>query len=144
MFLDLDNFKHINDGLGHQYGDMLLKMISLGLQQIKGIENSCYRMGGDEFVIIIEPKERKNIQLILNEVNYLFNKPWDLNGTEYYCTMSMGIVRYPDDGCDVNELIKKQILLCMRLKRLVRIDMSIIMTRRRELLLKGWIWKKYA
>lgn len=107
LFLDLDNFKHINDGLGHQYGDMLLKMISLGLQQIKGIENSCYRMGGDEFVIIIEPKERKNLQLILNEVNYLFNKPWDLNGTEYYCTMSMGIVRYPDDGSDVNELIKK-------------------------------------
>lgn len=107
MFLDLDNFKHINDGLGHQYGDMLLKMISLGLQQIKGIENSCYRMGGDEFVIIVEPNERKRLPEILKEINHLFNNPWDLNGTEYYCTMSMGIVNYPDDGHDVNELIKK-------------------------------------
>lgn len=107
MFLDLDNFKHINDGLGHQYGDMLLKIISLGLQQIKGIENSCYRMGGDEFVIIVEPKEKKRLPEILREITYLFNKPWDLNGTEYYCTMSMGIVSYPDDGNDVNELIKK-------------------------------------
>lgn len=107
LFLDLDNFKHINDGLGHQYGDMLLKMISLGIQQIRGIENSCYRMGGDEFVIIIEPQESENLQTILKEIDYLFNKPWDLNGTEYYCTMSMGIVRYPDDGSDVNELIKK-------------------------------------
>ncbi|MDE6699156.1 MAG: GGDEF domain-containing protein [Lachnospiraceae bacterium] len=107
MFLDLDNFKHINDGLGHQYGDMLLKMISLGLQQIKGIENSCYRMGGDEFVIIVVPSEKKRLPEILKEIKYLFNKPWDLNGTEYYCTMSMGIVSYPDDGHDVNELIKK-------------------------------------
>lgn len=107
MFLDLDNFKHINDGLGHQYGDMLLKMISLGLQQIKGIEDSCYRMGGDEFIIVIEPDHTDRLNEILDEINTLFNKPWDLKGTEYYCTMSMGIVSYPEDGDNVQELIKK-------------------------------------
>lgn len=107
MFLDLDNFKHINDGLGHHYGDMLLKIISLGLQQIPGIEDNCYRMGGDEFVIIVEPNQMYRIDEILRQVKHLFNKPWDLNGTEYYCTMSMGIVSYPDEGEDVNELVKK-------------------------------------
>lgn len=107
MFLDLDNFKHINDGLGHQYGDMLLKMISLGLQQIRGIENSCYRMGGDEFVIIVEPSEMDGIDDIIEQIRVLFSKPWDLNGTEYYCTMSMGIVNFPEDGKEVNDLVKK-------------------------------------
>ena len=50
LYLDLDDFKHINDGLGHQYGDVLLKSISHALKRINGIENTCYRMGGDEFV----------------------------------------------------------------------------------------------
>jgi diguanylate cyclase (GGDEF)-like protein len=107
FFLDLDNFKHINDGLGHQYGDMLLKMVSLGIQQIRGIENNCYRMGGDEFVILIEPDMNHLIDDIIESIEELFKKPWHLNGTEYYCTMSMGIVSYPSDGTDVNELIKK-------------------------------------
>ncbi len=107
MFLDLDDFKHINDGLGHQYGDMLLKMVSLGLQQIKGIENSCYRMGGDEFVILLEPDMCHVADRILTSIRELFNKPWYLGNTEYYCTMSMGIVIFPEDGTDVNELIKK-------------------------------------
>ena len=107
LFLDLDNFKHLNDGLGHQYGDMLLKIISLGLQQIKGIEDSCYRVGGDEFVIIVENEQIDRADEILRDVKELFNKPWELNGTEYYCTMSMGVVSYPEDGKSVQELIKK-------------------------------------
>lgn len=107
MFIDLDDFKHINDGLGHQYGDMLLKMISMGLQQIDGIEEHCYRVGGDEFLIIINSKEYPKFEKILASIQALFDKPWCLNGTDYYCKMSMGIVFYPEDSDDVHELIKK-------------------------------------
>ncbi len=107
MFLDLDDFKHINDGLGHQYGDMLLKMISISLQQIDTITNCCYRVGGDEFVILIKPENKDKIEEIIDEIFSLFNKPWLLGSTEYYSTMSMGIVCFPDDGTEVNELIKK-------------------------------------
>lgn len=56
LFMDLDDFKHINDGLGHQYGDVLLQQVAAGLQGIAGIRGHCYRMGGDEFVIIILPQ----------------------------------------------------------------------------------------
>lgn len=107
LFIDLDNFKHINDGLGHQYGDMLLRLISIGLQQIEGIVNNCYRVGGDEFVIIIKPDQMEFADKIINDIKSLFSKPWNINNTEYYSTMSVGIVRYPEDGKDVNELIKK-------------------------------------
>ena len=50
LYIDLDDFKHINDGLGHQYGDVLLKAISHSLQRIEGIEDTCYRMGGDDLI----------------------------------------------------------------------------------------------
>lgn len=107
MFLDLDNFKHINDGLGHHHGDMLLKLISIGLQQIEGICDSCYRVGGDEFVILIHPEQKDNIDDIIENILGMFNKPWLIDGTEYYSTMSMGIVCYPEDGTEVNDLLKK-------------------------------------
>lgn len=107
MFIDLDNFKHINDGLGHQHGDMLLKMISIGLQQIDDISDSCYRVGGDEFIIIVRPEHREKIDSIIKSIVDMFDKPWLINGSEYYSTMSMGIVKYPEDGTDVNDLIKK-------------------------------------
>lgn len=107
LFIDLDDFKHINDGLGHQYGDLLLKMVSIGLQQIKGIVDKCYRLGGDEFLIIISPEEFKNLDYILASIKKLFSKPWSLENGDYYCTMSMGIVEFPKDGNDVNDLIKK-------------------------------------
>ena len=56
LFIDLDDFKHINDGLGHQYGDILLQQIAAGLTGIPGLRGHCYRMGGDEFIIIIGPE----------------------------------------------------------------------------------------
>ena len=107
LYLDLDDFKHINDGLGHQYGDVLLKAISHSLQRITGIENTCYRMGGDEFVIIIPSTCYDKFETILEEIRIVFNKPWFLKGADYYCTTSMGIVTFPDEGETVQDLIKK-------------------------------------
>jgi len=107
LYMDLDDFKHINDGLGHQYGDILLQDISHAFMRVKGVENSCYRMGGDEFVIIIPPESYHRFDGIVEDVKNIFNKPWFLKDADYYCTMSMGICCYPDDGRDVADLIKK-------------------------------------
>ena len=107
LYIDLDDFKHINDGLGHQYGDILLKAISSSIQQIVGIENNCYRMGGDEFIIIVSRHNRALLTQIINEIKTIFTRPWLLKDADYYCTMSMGVVRFPTDGDTVEELIKK-------------------------------------
>lgn len=107
LYLDLDDFKHINDGLGHQYGDVLLKAISHSLQRIRGIEETCYRMGGDEFVIIVPDSEYECLSEILTQIRAIFEKPWFLKGADYYCTMSMGIVTFPDEGETVQDLVKK-------------------------------------
>ena len=107
IYLDLDDFKHINDGLGHQYGDVLLKAISGSLQKINGVENTCYRMGGDEFVILVPHTSYDRFEEILENIRIIFNKPWFLKGADYYCTSSIGVVTFPDEGETVQDLIRK-------------------------------------
>lgn len=107
LYLDLDDFKHINDGLGHQYGDVLLKAIAQNFQRIEGIENTCYRMGGDEFIIIVPPGNYDKLEQIVSSIKEIFMKPWFLKDSDYYCTMSMGIVDFQDEGEAVHDLIKK-------------------------------------
>ncbi len=107
MYLDLDDFKHINDSLGHQYGDALLQDISKAMSRIDGISNSCYRMGGDEFVIIVPPESFDKYDKIVEEIKNAFATPWYLKDSDYYCTMSMGVVKFPENGDNVSELIRK-------------------------------------
>lgn len=107
LYMDLDDFKHINDGLGHQYGDVLLKNISGAIHSIKGIEDSCYRMGGDEFVMIVPPRSYKFFNEIIDNIKAVFARPWYLKDGDYYCKMSMGYVTFPDEGNSVEDLIKK-------------------------------------
>ena len=117
LYIDLDDFKHINDGLGHQYGDVLLKAISHSLKRIEGIENSCYRMGGDEFIVIISEAVYPQMERILRDIDSIFSKPWFLKGEDYYCTMSMGIACFPSDGNSVDDLIRKADMALMTAKR---------------------------
>lgn len=106
LYIDLDDFKHINDALGHQYGDALLRNIAHSFRQVRGIENTCYRVGGDEFIIIISPEFFSEEERIIKEITAIFDRPWFLKDADYYCRMSMGRVRFPDDAQDVQELIK--------------------------------------
>ena len=107
LYMDLDDFKHINDSLGHQYGDVLLKSIAQGMHNVQGIQRTCYRMGGDEFVIIVPPKQYDRLEQIVEGIKSVFSRPWFLKDADYYCTMSMGIVQFPTEGEGVEELIKK-------------------------------------
>ena len=125
IYLDLDDFKHINDGLGHQYGDVLLKAISNSMRRIEGIENTCYRMGGDEFVIIVPCSSYPKFETIKEEIQIVFNKPWFLKGADYYCTSSIGIVTFPEDGDTVQELIKKADIAMYQAKKSGKNKLSV-------------------
>lgn len=107
LCIDLDDFKNINDALGHRYGDILLKNVSASFCQIAGIENNCYRVGGDEFMIIVPQHTYLMLERVIDDVRKIFSRPWMLKGADYYCTMSMGIVKFPADGDTVEDLMKK-------------------------------------
>lgn len=107
IYLDLDDFKQVNDGLGHQYGDVLLQEISSFISSVQYIQNSCYRMGGDEFVIIISPEVFPKVTEIVQQICARFALPWDLMGVEYYSTMSMGLAVFPDNGTHMQDILQK-------------------------------------
>ena len=87
--------------------DWVLKSISHSLQRIPEIHNTCYRMVGDEFVIVVPPESIARFDGIVEEIKEIFSKPWFLKNADYYCTMSMGICYFPEDGSSVQDLIKK-------------------------------------
>ena len=107
LFIDMDDFQNINDGLGHQYGDMLLKSIAHNIIRVPGIEKNCYRISGDEFAVIVHGDAYKELSRICKDLREIFNRPWFLKNEDYYCTMSMGVVCFPTDGNNVDDLNRK-------------------------------------
>ena len=107
IMMDVDRFKQYNDTYGHHNGDKYLVLVAQTLQAaLRGDDHAC-RMGGDEFIIIVKPEQYDRLEQIIEEVQAIFNKPWFLHSADYYCTMSMGVVRFPKDANTVTDLIKK-------------------------------------
>jgi diguanylate cyclase (GGDEF)-like protein len=105
LFIDLDDFKDINDTLGHLAGDDLLYQISEFLSQETLEFGSPYRYGGDEFVLLAENKTRDDLERIRDLLLNRFNRGWVLNGQSAACKASIGAVKYPDGDKTDDELI---------------------------------------
>lgn len=105
LYLDLDRFKYLNDTLGHQAGDELLKKVGERLSTIVGNKGTVYRQGGDEFIIFLNDGTRENATKMGNNILTEFRKSFILFGQEYYSTPSIGISRYPIDGLDAETLV---------------------------------------
>lgn len=106
--IDFDNFKIVNDTLGHDYGDKFLKSISKKLKECISKDDIIARFGGDEFNIL-----QKNIKGIddakklVNKILDKFKTPVVVDNYEFDITASIGVILYPDDACGVDELLKK-------------------------------------
>ena len=107
LCIDIDDFQNINDGLGHQYGDILLKAIAHNLSRVAGIEENCYRISGDEFAVIVKGDNYRELSRICKDLREIFERPWFLKTQDFYCTMSMGVVCFPTDGNTVEDLNRK-------------------------------------
>ena len=106
-FFDLDNFKTVNDTLGHSFGDELLANVGerIKLHMRKG--DTIARLGGDEFIMMQSNiKDLGEITRLAARIQEMFQRPWMLDGHEFYVTASIGISVYPGDGTDLNVLMK--------------------------------------
>jgi diguanylate cyclase (GGDEF)-like protein/PAS domain S-box-containing protein len=107
LFLDLDNFKHINDSLGHAIGDRLLQSVARRLAGCVRDSDTVSRQGGDEFVILLaEDRLAEDAALAAEKILTAMASPHTLGGIELHATTSIGISAYPADGQDAETLIK--------------------------------------
>lgn len=107
MFLDLDRFKTINDTLGHAVGDLLLKSVVERLKHCVREQDLISRWGGDEFTLLLpEINCREDATAIANRILEVLKPSFDLEGHYLHVTSSIGIAVFPDDGKDVDTLLK--------------------------------------
>lgn len=107
MMIDLDNFKLINDTLGHAKGDQVLKLVAERLRGCLRESDTIARLGGDEFVILIEgTAAAQDCVKVAQKIIGVLTQPFEIDGREYRLGTSIGISQYPDDGSDSDTLFK--------------------------------------
>ena len=118
LFLDLDRFKNINDGFGHQFGDRLLHIIAQRIESISGKNNLVCRFGGDEFVVVLANNtSTKTANLFAVELLAAIEESIELDGIELHVSASIGISFYPDDGNDADTLIRNADVAMYKIKK---------------------------
>ncbi len=104
--IDLDRFKHLNDTLGHLAGDQVLKRVAERLLRFQHNHCHIYRLGGDEFTILLLDSDRHAANRFVQKVFSAFSHSLYFNSQEYFISPSVGISMYPNDGKDAEMLIR--------------------------------------
>ena len=107
LFIDLDNFKNINDTLGHDVGDELLRQVAKRLAECVRAGDTIARQGGDEFIVLLDNLEDgRGASVVAQKILNSLRAPFGLGGTEQHVSGSVGIAVYPEDGRDAQTLMK--------------------------------------
>lgn len=107
MFIDLDKFKPVNDGLGHQIGDLLLKEVAARMRDCVRESDTVARIGGDEFVVLLPLIEMQfDAHTVADKILHALNEPFELAGHLIRISASIGIAIYPEHGDDDSLLLK--------------------------------------
>jgi len=118
LFIDLDDFKKINDTIGHKEGDRFLVAISKKIKETVREIDTVGRLGGDEFIIVAEDfKNSSEIEFIYQRILDLFSEPFIIKGNHYSISCSIGISTFPKDGNTPEELIRKADMAMYEAKR---------------------------
>lgn len=107
IFLDLDNFKNINDSLGHSIGDILLREAAERLRHVARSADTVARLGGDEFIVLVEDmNDEKPATALAQRILESFKKPFIIKDNTLHVSTSIGVAIFPEDGEDTGVLIR--------------------------------------
>ena len=121
FFIDLDNFKHINDTRGHPMGDELLSQVAKRLTAITRESDTVARLSGDEFTLLIEDTiDDANVRMTAQKILKILSEPFDLTDGQAFVTASIGIAIFPEDGDSIDSLLKHADLAMYRSKEVGR------------------------
>ena len=126
FFLDLDNFKNINDSMGHAFGDRVLEAIAEQLRVAAGVAGFAARLGGDEFTVICDsaPTEQA-VRAVGWELVRAFQRPVSVNGRDLMVGISVGASLYPAHGTDAESLLRAADAALFRAKALGRSQLTV-------------------
>lgn len=117
LFLDLDRFKNINDSMGHENGDQLLRVVSERLRACAREGDTLARLGGDEFVILlVDIRNPRQAAEVASQVLHSLAQPFHIDGKDCFIGASIGIVIFPTDGSGAEELLKRADIAMYRAK----------------------------
>lgn len=141
LFLDLDDFKKVNDSLGHEVGDKLLIEAANRLQLALRKEDTVGRLGGDEFIVLLRALANNTSAIDISEnLLKIFREPFQIDGRELILTLSIGIAIYPENGDCASDLLRNADTAMYQAKAMGRNaysfftkEMNIVMTRRFEI-----------
>lgn len=118
LFIDLDRFKLVNDSLGHAAGDQLLQQVAQRLRDIGRQTDTLARLGGDEFTILLPDVDHvEEAMVVADKVLEALKPPFAVGGRDIFVSASIGISMYPDDGADVDVLMKHADTAMYRVKK---------------------------
>ena len=108
MFIDIDDFKHINDTYGHKVGDLLLQEIAARIKRCLRKQDTAFRVGGDEFVVLAdELNNRHDAQVVAQKLQHSIQQPFYLLGREITASASIGFAVYPEDALEPDKLLQR-------------------------------------
>ena len=108
LFLDLDEFKNVNDTLGHAAGDLLLQAAAGRLTRCVRNAEMVARLGGDEFTVVLQLRDNtENVNLVAQRILETFRQPFEIEAQSLMVSVSIGISIFPQDGDEVSQLLKK-------------------------------------
>lgn len=106
LYIDIDNFKHINDTVGHDAGDFFLSEFRNQLTEIIKEPNLAARIGGDEFAILLQNSSGGKAEMVISELTDKLRRIWVINDHEFFITFSIGLTVYPTDGITSSKLLQ--------------------------------------
>jgi diguanylate cyclase (GGDEF)-like protein/PAS domain S-box-containing protein len=141
LYIDLDRFKEINDGFGHDVGDRLLRAVGERLQANVRKSDTVARLGGDEFVVLHVGVERAtDVKKLCRRLLHDFQRPFELDDQQLIVTISIGVALLPKDGHSLNTILRKADVALLRAKEIGRntlyfyeSEIDVRLTRRRNL-----------
>jgi diguanylate cyclase (GGDEF)-like protein/PAS domain S-box-containing protein len=106
LFIDLDRFKHINDSLGHLFGDRVLVEVADRIKDCLRQVDTAARLGGDEFLILLHKTDMRGAEITARRIIERLSEPFKVDDLSFTVTCSIGIALYPEDGRTMDDLIK--------------------------------------
>jgi diguanylate cyclase (GGDEF)-like protein/PAS domain S-box-containing protein len=117
LYVDLDRFKNVNDTLGHDIGDRLLKSAATAMQDSIGPRHALARLGGDEFAVVMSDVQMEEAEALAARQIRILQQPFEVDGYEIRISASIGIARYPDSAANCEELFKHADIAMYRAKQ---------------------------